>query len=98
MQVEPNGGNSPVSDFTEDNFEEELAEPIEDDFCSTSYPAVGDAVPDKFSSIAKYGIVDVKGDDSNGRKLIVVYAFKLPPVKDIDHSLLLGYNKKLYAD
>lgn len=96
MQVEANGVGSPVADFTEDNFEEELAEACEEEsfdsmlFCSTSYPVVGEAAPDKFAEIAKYGIVDVKGDDSDGRKMIVVYAFKLPPGRDIDHTLLLG--------
>lgn len=94
--MESNGAmGSPISDFTEDNFEEELAEPCLEEnfdsltFCSTSYPVVGDAPPEKFAEIAKYGIVDVKGDDSVGRKVIVVYACKLPPVKEIDHGLLL---------
>ncbi|KAJ8948856.1 hypothetical protein NQ318_013509 [Aromia moschata] len=97
INVESNGMGSPISDFTEDNFEEELAEACEENFdslfCSTSYPEVGDTPPEKFSEISKYGIIDVKGDDSDGRKIIVVYACKLPPVKEIDHSLFLSYLK-----
>lgn len=84
---------SPVSDFTDENFEEELAEACEENldsmFCSSSYPAFDDPTNDKYLDIAKYGIVDVKGDDSLGRKIIVLYAYKLPPVKQIDHSRFL---------
>lgn len=84
---------SPIGDFTDDNYEEELAEACEENydglFCSTSYPEVGDAPSEKFSEISRYGIVDVKGDDSVGRKIIVVYACKLPPIKEINHALLL---------
>ncbi|KAJ8915778.1 hypothetical protein NQ315_004590 [Exocentrus adspersus] len=97
IHIESNRMSSPVCEFTEDNFEEELAEACEENFdslfCSTSYPEVGDTPPEKFADIAKYGIVDVKGDDSDGRKMIVVYACKLPPVKEIDHTLLLSYLK-----
>ncbi|XP_060521020.1 rho GTPase-activating protein 8 isoform X2 [Cylas formicarius] len=98
IQIESNGMGSPVSDFTEDNFEEELAEAIDENFDSlmflSSYPAVGEATgPEQYSEIAKYGIVDVKGDDSVGRKIIVVYACKLPPIKQIDHTLFLSYLK-----
>lgn len=94
IQVESNSMGSPISDFTDDNFEEELAEACEENldslmFCSTSYPEVGDTAPEKFSEISRYGIVDVKGDDSDGRKIIVVYACKLPQIKEIDHTLLL---------
>ncbi|KAJ8962980.1 hypothetical protein NQ317_009027 [Molorchus minor] len=97
INVESNSMGSPISDFTEDNFEEELAEACEENFdslfCSTSYPEVGDTPPEKFVEIARHGIVDVKGDDSDGRKVIVVYACKLPPIKEIDHPLLLSYLK-----
>ncbi|XP_018573540.1 rho GTPase-activating protein 8 [Anoplophora glabripennis] len=97
IHIESNRMSSPVCEFTEDNFEEELAEACEENFdslfCSTSYPEVGDTSPEKFADISKYGIVDVKGDDSDGRKIIVVYACKLPPVKEIDHTLFLSYLK-----
>ncbi|RZC37878.1 Hep 59 and/or CRAL TRIO 2 domain containing protein, partial [Asbolus verrucosus] len=68
IQIESNGINSPVPDFTDDNFEEELADPSEENLdsfmYSPSYPEVDDSPTNKFSEIAKYKIVDVKGDDS----------------------------------
>lgn len=93
QEIETNGMGSPVSDFTDENFEEQLAEAYEeglDSLIYTSYPEVGDT-SDKFLDIAKHGIVDVKGDDALGRKVIVVYACKLPLVKDIDHGRFLRY-------
>ncbi|KAL3276255.1 hypothetical protein HHI36_020970 [Cryptolaemus montrouzieri] len=93
IEIESNA-TSPIEDFPEENFEE-LAEACEENSYSLmycpSYPAVDDSTIDKYADIAKYGIVDVKGDDSVGRKIIVVYACKLPPVKEINHSLLLSY-------
>lgn len=96
IQIESNGMGSPIANFIDDNFEEELADACEENFdslmfCSTSYPEVGDTPPDKFSDISRYGIVDVKGDDVDGRKIIVVYACRIPPVKEIDHTILLRY-------
>ncbi|XP_074026716.1 rho GTPase activating protein at 68F isoform X6 [Leptinotarsa decemlineata] len=98
FQIQANSIGSPMSDFTDEDFEEELAEACEENlhslmYCSTSYPEVGVTPPEKFSEIAKLGIVDVKGDDCDGRKIIVVYACKLPPVKEVNHSLLLSYLK-----
>lgn len=93
IQMESNGINSPIPDFTDDNFEEELADPSEENLdslmYSPSYPEVDDSPTSKFSEIDKYKIVDVKGDDSAGRKIIVVYAHRLPPIADINHSLFL---------
>lgn len=100
QEIDSNGMGSPVSDFTDENFEEELAEACEENmdsmFCSSSYPAFDDPATDKYLDIAKYGIVDVKGDDSLGRKIIVVYAYKLPPVKQIDHSRFLRYKSRIF--
>lgn len=88
---------SPVFHFTDENFEEELTEACEENLDSMlysfSYPAVDAPAADRFLDISKYGIVDVKGDDLFGRKIIVVYACKLPPVKQIDHSRLLRYGQ-----
>lgn len=94
QEIDGNGiMGSPVPDFTDENFEEELAEACEETMDSMlypfSYPAVDAAADDRYSDISKYGIVDVKGDDLFGRKIIVVYACKLPPVKQIDHARLL---------
>lgn len=51
---------------------------------------VGEATStEQYSEISKYNIVDVKGDDAEGRKVIVLYACRLPPVREIDHGLFL---------
>jgi len=84
---------SPVSDGTiEENFEEELvnAPVIATGEDSLSYPFVDDEMED-FSEVAKYGIVEVAGDDTYGRKVIVVSACKLPGNKELEHSLLLRH-------
>ncbi|CAG9761830.1 unnamed protein product [Ceutorhynchus assimilis] len=103
IHVEPNGvmamGTSPVAEFIDENYEEELADARDENFDSlafttSSYPEVGESVGlEKFSEIAKYNIVDVKGDDAVGRKVIVLYASRLPPAKEIDHGLFLNYLK-----
>lgn len=91
MQViESNDMGTPVSDFTDENFEDELAEPCEEIFNSfeSSYKELGETT-DHFRDIARHSIVDVKGDDSVGRKIIVVYACKLPAVTAINHAHFL---------
>ncbi|CAH0546232.1 unnamed protein product [Brassicogethes aeneus] len=94
LNVESNGIGSPESDFGEDNFED-LADNLESmTFCSNSYPEVGEEAIEEFAEISKYGIIDVKGDDSLGRKIIVLYACKLPAIKEIDHGHFLNYLKK----
>ncbi|XP_022910001.1 rho GTPase-activating protein 1 [Onthophagus taurus] len=90
MENESNGMGSPVSDFTDENYDELLNGPASFSFGTDTYPEVGGV---SFSDIAKYGIVDVKGDDADGRKVIVVYACKLPPTNMIDHNCLLEYLK-----
>jgi hypothetical protein len=85
---------SPVSDGTiEENFEEELvnAPVIATGEDSLSYPFVDDETEQDFSEVAKYGIVEVAGDDTYGRKVIVVSACKLPGNKELDHSQLLRH-------
>lgn len=94
QEIDSNGiMGSPVPGFTDENFEDELAEACEENLdsmlYSSSYPAVDASTDDRFLDISKYGIVDVKGDDLFGRKIIVVYACKLPPIKQIDHARLL---------
>lgn len=44
---------------------------------------------DDFSDVAKYEIVEVVGDDSYGRKVITIYACRLPSNKDLNHNRLL---------
>ncbi|XP_076311399.1 rho GTPase-activating protein 1-like isoform X2 [Tachypleus tridentatus] len=81
---------SPLSDgLMDENFEEALANTanggIDDD----------DDDMDDFSDIAKYGIVEVAGDDSYGRKVIVISACKLPSNKELNHAKFLRYKKNL---
>ena len=42
-----------------------------------------------YADIAKYEIVEVVGDDSYGRKVITIYACRLPSNKELNHSRLL---------
>lgn len=79
---------SPVSDGTiEENFEEELVD-APTGYDSLTYPFGDDDYFD-FSDVSKHGIVEVFGDDTAGRRIIVVSACKLPQNKELDHSKLL---------
>ncbi|XP_078663300.1 rho GTPase-activating protein 8-like isoform X1 [Branchiostoma floridae x Branchiostoma belcheri] len=44
-----------------------------------------------FSDVAKHSIVELAGDDSYGRKVIIFSCCRLPPSKELDHQRLLGY-------
>lgn len=68
----------------DEDFEEELGSPSEED---VNYPG------SEFRDIAKYGIIQVAGDDTWGRKVIVFSACRLPPSVDVDHQRLLAYLK-----
>ncbi|KAK6055580.1 hypothetical protein COOONC_06914, partial [Cooperia oncophora] len=51
-----------------------------------------DPFEEDFSAIARYEIVEVIADgDRVGRPIIVIYAYRLPPSKSIDHAQLLRY-------
>uniref|UniRef100_A0A1B6HD14 Rho-GAP domain-containing protein n=2 Tax=Homalodisca liturata TaxID=320908 RepID=A0A1B6HD14_9HEMI len=84
---------SPVSDGTiEDNFEAELLNAPTRAFDSLSYPFVDeDEDEEDFSDVSTYGIVEVVGDDTAGRRVIVVSACRLPGNKELDHQRLLRY-------
>lgn len=84
---------SPVSDGTiEENFEAELVDAPSNAFDSLSYPFLDDEEEvDNFSDVSKYGIVEVVGDDTAGRRVIVVSACRLPSNKELDHGRLLRY-------
>lgn len=82
---------TPVSDGTiEENFEEAFGLP-------SLLPEAAEVESrraqqvDDFADVAKYGIVDVVGDDRGGRKVIVVSACRLPSNKVLDHDRLLRY-------
>lgn len=82
---------SPVSDGTiEDNFEAELLHAPNRAYDSLSYQNVGDGEDEEdFSDVSIYGIVEVVGDDTAGRRVIVVSASRLPNNKELDHQRLL---------
>ncbi|XP_014218893.1 rho GTPase-activating protein 1 isoform X2 [Copidosoma floridanum] len=87
---------SPVSDGTiEENFEEALVDaPVietPDDLAALDKEPLADE--EDYNDIARLGIVEVVGDDSAGRKVIVVSACKLPPVgkEAFNHAKLLRY-------
>lgn len=46
---------------------------------------------DDYKDIAEHGIVEVAGDDIYGRKVISIYACRLPPNQSINHQRLLKY-------
>ncbi|XP_044014602.1 rho GTPase-activating protein 1 isoform X2 [Aphidius gifuensis] len=85
---------SPVSDGTiEENFEEALvnAPVIEtaEDLAALDEELTDD---EDYQDIARLGIVEVVGDDSAGRKVIIVSACKLPSGRDVfNHAKLLRY-------
>lgn len=89
-----------MSDGTiEENFEEELVNAANAYDSLTSQYADYDGglqeEEDDFSDVSRYGIVEVVGDDTCGRKIIVVSACKLPANKELDHQRLLRYSMPL---
>lgn len=99
QEIESSGMDSPVSDFTEENFEEQLGGGVMlgsgPDSIGVSYPALVSnndgfyETPSSLMDIHRHAIVDVIGDDKLGRKIITVYACRLPNSKEIDHGRLL---------
>ena len=81
---------TPVSDGTiEENFEEAFGLPsLLPEAVAYQESRLARQVDD-FADVAKYGIVDVVGDDRGGRKVIVVSACRLPSNKVLDHNRLL---------
>lgn len=51
-----------------------------------------DEEDEDFSDVSQYGIVEVVGDDTFGRKIITVTASKLPNSNQVDHQRLLRLN------
>lgn len=88
---------SPMSDgLMEDNFEEILGtdafQPdIDGDDEEDNDNRVVEEEEDDFSDIAQYGIIEIAGDDSYGRKVIVISACKLPSNKAFNHARFLRY-------
>ncbi|KAI0209051.1 Rho GTPase-activating protein 8 [Lamellibrachia satsuma] len=79
----------PSAAFSSDGM---MDEDFEDELGSPSHEHDND--PEiEFRDIAKYGIVQVAGDDTLGRKVIVFSACRLPPRTELDHEHLLQYLK-----
>ncbi|KAK3855669.1 hypothetical protein Pcinc_037946 [Petrolisthes cinctipes] len=82
---------SPVSDGTiEENFEAELGGGCGLEEEEEAVEGEGDD-KEGFRDIAKHGIVDIVGDDTCGRKVVVVSACKLPSNKLFNHEKFLKY-------
>ncbi|ESO12743.1 hypothetical protein HELRODRAFT_105496 [Helobdella robusta] len=70
----------------DEDFEAELGSPNEED---ENDPEL------QFRDIAKFGIIQLAGDDAFGRKVIVVSACRLPPREELDHQKFMKYLKHL---
>ncbi|XP_014477588.1 PREDICTED: rho GTPase-activating protein 1 isoform X1 [Dinoponera quadriceps] len=86
---------SPVSDGTiEENFEEALVDAPVIESAEDLAALDGELADEEdYLDISRHGIVEVVGDDSAGRKIIVVSACKLPPIgkETFNHAKLLRY-------
>ncbi|KAL4232466.1 Rho GTPase-activating protein 1 [Mactra antiquata] len=78
------GGSITPDGLIEEDFEEEIGQPIDEDETDD----LGD-----YHDIARHGIIEVAGDDMYGRKVIVFSACKLPPKTDLNHQRLLEFMK-----
>ncbi|XP_015792370.1 rho GTPase-activating protein 8 [Tetranychus urticae] len=76
-------------ELMEDNFEEAFRDALLSDDLSDLNKEIGPG--EDFSDIAKHGIVEVVGDDVYGRKVITIYACRLPSNKSLDFNHLLKY-------
>ncbi|XP_042211350.1 rho GTPase-activating protein 8-like [Homarus americanus] len=90
LPAAPDYLESPVSDGTiEENFEAELGSALgEEDEQALHHTFTDD---NDFTDIARHGIVDIVGDDTYGRKVIVVSACKMPSNKVFNHEKFLKY-------
>ncbi|XP_030027804.1 rho GTPase-activating protein 1 isoform X2 [Manduca sexta] len=78
-----------TSDGTiEENFEEELARGPVGPYTEIVASSVDE---ETFEELNRTGLVEVVGDDSMGRRIIVVSACRLPASKDLPPDRLLGY-------
>ncbi|KFM82836.1 Rho GTPase-activating protein 1, partial [Stegodyphus mimosarum] len=83
---------SPMSDgLMEDNFEEILGTDgfppeLDDNDDENNENKIVEEEEEDYSDISKYGIIEIAGDDSYGRKVIVISACKLPSNKDFNHA------------
>ena len=74
--------------------EDEVVEDKVDEIISKAVTSAGELeakAPKDFDDLAAYGIVDVVGDDTGGRKIIVVSASKFPAHKHFNNERFLRY-------
>ncbi|RWS25290.1 rho GTPase-activating protein 8-like protein [Leptotrombidium deliense] len=82
-------------DLMEENFEEAfrdslIVDGIEGESNHFSKDSVYSEEED-YSDIAEHGIVEVSSDDAYGRKVITIYACRLPSNKSFNHNRFLKY-------
>lgn len=81
-------------ELLEENFEEALREqytslpPLDPALDLALYPADGEC-DENFDDITKHGIVGVAGDDKFARKIITIYACRLPSNKSFNYAKFL---------
>jgi Rho GTPase-activating protein 1 len=73
-------------DLIEENFEDAF---MSSNFNSVDYSGGDDDAQDDYKDIARHGIVEVAGDDKYSRKVIVIYACRLPSNKTFNHMRFL---------
>ncbi|RWS08072.1 rho GTPase-activating protein 8-like isoform X2 [Dinothrombium tinctorium] len=77
--------------FDDENFEEAFAVDETDCGILVKDKLYIDEDDNDYSDIAKYGIVEVSADDAYGRKVIMIYACRLPSNKVLNHNRFLKY-------
>lgn len=58
---------------------------------SNSVSAPTELTSEDLQTFARHGIIEMAGDDMFGRKIITIYACRLPLADAIDHQKLLKY-------
>ena len=79
---------SSPDDLIEENFEEAFL----------SMATINCDELDDFDDVSKYGIVEVAGDDMFARKVITIYACRLPSNKTFNHHRFLRLEGSLITD
>lgn len=89
-------------ELMEENFEEALGEAMDgrmdeqrldqlltQNSVGNNVSASSELTDEDLQTFARYGIIEMAGDDMFGRKIITIYACRLPPANAIDHQKLL---------
>ncbi|KAI1301873.1 Rho GTPase-activating protein 1 [Halotydeus destructor] len=88
------GHSVPYLESPDDNYEDALpaddADGVDGEDVAAQYEEE-EMQHDDFADVAQYEIVEVVGDDSYGRKVITIYACRLPSNKILNHNRFLRY-------